>query len=135
MVIKEAPDLVSVYCDCPDTKLLIGTSAIVATAPCLVIVFTTDPDADKIALATRSGLHAYVVNGYSQTRLWSVVHLAQAGFRQKRAARVELTELNQRMAKQARLATLLPAKPAALTRTVMAETQDRNADASEALLA
>ncbi len=59
-------------------------------------LFTTDPDADKIALATRSGVHAYVVAGYSRNRLRSVIHLAQARFRQEQLVRQELADLNRR---------------------------------------
>ena len=55
------------------------TKAIYALAPRPVIVFTNDPDAAKIEQSTQSGIHAYVVNGYSPARLRSVNHLAQRG--------------------------------------------------------
>ncbi len=99
-VIKDAPDLVVMFDSAPDSGLFEGTAAIEATAPRPVIVFTTDPDADKIALATRSGVHAYVVNGYGQNRLRSVIHLAQARFRHERTIRAQLADVSQRFAER-----------------------------------
>ncbi len=63
-------------------------------------MFTSDPDAGNIALATQSGVHAYVVNGYSQNRLRSVLHLAQARFSHDELIRAELTEVSQRFAER-----------------------------------
>jgi len=99
-VIKESPDLVVIYDAAPDVAVFQGISALNASAPRPVILFTDDPDAEKIALATRSGVHAYVVNGYSRTRLRSVIHLAQARFQHDQMIRGELTEVNQRFAER-----------------------------------
>lgn len=99
-VMKDAPDLVILYDESPDTAFFEGTSTLNRIAPRPVIVFTTDPDAEKIALATRSGVHAYVVNGYRPNRLRSVIHLAQARFRHDQLLREELTAVNQRFAER-----------------------------------
>jgi len=99
-VLKNAPDLVIITTANPDSALFESTMALNAEAPRPVIVFTTDPDAEKIALATRSCVHAYVVNGYSQNRLRSVIHLAQARFRHDQLIRGELTEVSQRFAER-----------------------------------
>ena len=95
-VIKAAPDLVMIYESRPDAALFDSIALVTTTAPRPVIVFTPDPDADSIAQATRSGVHAYVVNGYSPARLRSVMHLAQARFQREQAVREELADLNRR---------------------------------------
>lgn len=97
---KDAPDLVILFDDSPSSALFEGTSTLNRVAPRPVIVFTTDPDAEKIALATQSGVHAYVVNGYSPNRLRSVIHLAQARFRHDQLLREELTVVNQRFSER-----------------------------------
>ncbi len=99
-VVKNSPDLVVIYESHPTTALFASIAALKTAAPCPVAMFTTDPDAGNIALATRSGVHAYVVNGYSQNRLRSVLHLAQARFSHDELIRAELTEVNQRFAER-----------------------------------
>ena len=61
-----------------------------------MIVFTDDPDADKIELAINSGVHAYVVSGYGRSRLRALVHLAQARFQREQSSGRELAELKVR---------------------------------------
>ena len=99
-VIKHAPELVVIFESNPDNAFFEGIAAVKASAPRPVAVFTSDPDAGNIALATRSGIHAYVVNGYSRKRLRSVLHLAQARFSHEELIRAELTEVNQRFAER-----------------------------------
>ena len=99
-VVKNSPDVVVIYESHPTTALFAIIAALKTAAPCPVAMFTTDPDAGNIALATRSGVHAYVVNGYSQNRLRSVLHLAQARFSHDGLIRAELTEVNQRFAER-----------------------------------
>ena len=95
-----APEVVIIADASPEAALFECTRAVAANAPRPVVMFTADPDADKIDLATRSGIHAYVVNGYSRGRLRSVVHLAQSRFRHEQVLRGELTELSQRFAER-----------------------------------
>ncbi len=99
-VIKTAPDLVMIYEFRPDSALFDSIALVTTTAPRPVVVFTPDPDADSIAQATLSGVHAYVVNGYSPARLRSVMHLAQARFQREQALREELAGLNRRFAER-----------------------------------
>ena len=89
-----------IYDAAPDAAIFQGTSALNASAARPVVLFTDDPDAEKIALATRSGVHAYVVNGYSRNRLRSVLHLAQARFQHDQTIRGELAEVSQRFAER-----------------------------------
>ena len=95
-VVKNEPDVVVIYDETPKGDLFHSTLAVARTAPCPVVVFTDDPDAEKIETATRSGIQAYVVNGYSPNRLRSVIHLALARFRHEQSIRAELAEINQR---------------------------------------
>jgi AmiR/NasT family two-component response regulator len=95
-VIRGAPDLVVCYETHPDDALFAGTAALRNVAPRPVVVFTTDPDAEKIARATSSGIHAYVINGYGLHRLRSVIHVAQARFKHDQLLREELTEVQHR---------------------------------------
>jgi AmiR/NasT family two-component response regulator len=95
-VIKTAPDLIICFEQAPSPAFFEAFETVRATAPRPVAVFTTDPDADNIAMATRSGIHAYVVAGYSRNRLRSVMHLAQARFRQDELQRQELADLQRR---------------------------------------
>ena len=99
-VIKAAPDMVMIYESRPDAALFDSIALVTTTAPRPVVVFTPDPDADSIAQATRSGIHAYVVNGYSPGRLRSVMHLAQARFQREQTVQGELAELNRRFAER-----------------------------------
>ncbi len=99
-VIKAAPDLLMIYESRPDAALFKSISLVTTTAPRPVVVFTPDPDADSIAQATLSGVHAYVVNGYNPGRLRSVMHLAQARFQREQAVREELAGLNRRFAER-----------------------------------
>jgi AmiR/NasT family two-component response regulator len=95
-VIRSAPDVVICYEKHPDDTLFTNMAALSTTAPRAVVVFTSDPDAEKIERATQSGIHAYVVNGYARHRLRSIIHVAQARFRQDRVLRDELVEITAR---------------------------------------
>ena len=72
-VVRHAPDVL--ICDepAPDDALFRATLSIALTAPCPVIVFTSDADAVCIARAIESDIHAYVVQGYGANREGPVV--------------------------------------------------------------
>ena len=95
-VIRKSTDMVVCFQETPDASFFATLATVAATAPCPVVVFTLDPDAEKMATATSSGVHAYVVAGYSRTRLRSVVQLAQARFRHEQLLRQELDEVRKR---------------------------------------
>lgn len=99
-VIRAAPDLVVCYETHPEDALFAGIDALNRSAPRPVVVFTTDPDAEKIERATRSGIHAYVVNGYGAGRLRSIIHVAQARFRYVEVLRNELADVNHRFSER-----------------------------------
>jgi AmiR/NasT family two-component response regulator len=99
-VIRVTPDVVVIQDNHPDDALFDAVAALSRTAPCPVVLFTLDPDADKIARATQAGVHAYVVDGYRANRLRAVIHLAQARFRHDQALRAELAALQQTFAER-----------------------------------
>ena len=95
-IIRSAPDLVICYDPMPTEELFSIAKVIGSTAPRPIIVFTMDTDADKIEQATKSSIHAYVINGYGLHRLRSVVHLAQARFRHEQLLHEEFVDISNR---------------------------------------
>ena len=99
-VIRSAPDVVVCYESHPDDALFAVTATLQETAPRPFVLFTVDPDAEKIERAAAAGVHAYVVDGYAPRRLRSVIHVAQARFRHDQALRAELTEVRDRFSER-----------------------------------
>lgn len=95
-VVRHAPDVVICEEPLPGAALFEALQAVAATSPCPVIVFTSDGDVGNITRATEVGVHAYVVNGYGQARLRSLIHLAIARFGRERALRAQMLELSTR---------------------------------------
>ncbi len=95
--LRLAPDLLICHANLPGEELFKTLQVIGETAPRPVIVFTADGDAGKIARATEVGIHAYVVNGYGQQRLRSLIHLAQARFGRERALQAQLRDVSVRL--------------------------------------
>ncbi|KRB99955.1 response regulator receiver protein [Hydrogenophaga sp. Root209] len=95
-VVRHAPDLVIGEVSASADALFKATQALADTAPCPVIVFTTDSDAGHIERAMAAGIHAYVVNGYGAQRLRPLIHLAQARFRREQALQEQLRDVSQR---------------------------------------
>ncbi len=96
-VVRHAPDVV--ICDAPmvGQALFMDCQAIAQTAPCAVLVFTADADVGHMEQAIASGIHGYVVHGYGAQRLRTLIHLAQARFRQDKAQRAALQDLAVRL--------------------------------------
>ena len=99
-VIRSAPDVVVCYENHPDDALFAVTATLQETAPRPFVLFTGDPDAEKIERAAAAGVHAYVVDGYAPRRLRSVIHVAQARFRRDQALRAELAEVRDRFSER-----------------------------------
>ena len=99
-VIKRSADMVVCFELIPDEEFFECMANLARLAPRPVVVFTTDADAAKIALAVRSGIHAYVIDGYDRTRLRPVLQLAQARFEHDQAIRQELAEVSRRFAER-----------------------------------
>ena len=94
--VRHAPDVVICEHAWPGDALFKATREIGETTPRPVLVFTSDVDAERIARATESGVHVYVVNGYGAQRLRPLIHLAQARFKQEHALRQALADVSSR---------------------------------------
>ena len=99
-VIRSAPDVVVCYENHPGDALFAITATLQDTAPRPFVLFTADPDAEKIERAAGAGVHAYVVDGYAPRRLRSVIHVAQARFRRDQALRAELSDVRDRFSER-----------------------------------
>ena len=95
-VIRTAPDVVVCYESHPGDALFAVTSALQETAPRPLVLFTADPDVEKIERGAAAGVHAYVIGGYGAHRLRSVIHVAQARFRRDQMMRDELSDVHSR---------------------------------------
>ena len=96
-VLRRAPDVLVCHDALPDEALFKLLQVVSDTAPCPVMMFTSDNDAEKITRAIEVGVHAYVVNGYSPQRLRPLIHLAQARFKREQALHAEMRDLAGRL--------------------------------------
>ncbi|MBW8722797.1 MAG: response regulator, partial [Polaromonas sp.] len=96
-VLRRAPDVVICQDALPGEDLFKLLQVVSDTAPCPVIVFTTDSDAAKITRATEAGVQAYVVNGYGAQRLRPLIHLAQARFQREQALQEQIKDIASRL--------------------------------------
>ena len=94
--VRLAPDLVVIHEISVDAALFDSAALLLATAPRPVVVFTSDPDVDKMAHALEVGIHAYEVNGYDVQRLRAVLHLAQLRFAREQKLREALADVSHR---------------------------------------
>ena len=74
------PDVIFIVTESPSKALLAATEALNQHAPYPILVFSPDADAEKIELAIRSGVHSYIVDGFSARRLPALVAEARARF-------------------------------------------------------
>jgi len=94
--VRLGPDLIICHETAVDEGLFDAIALLQASAPRPVLLFTPDPDADKMARALEAGVHCYVVNGYGPQRLRSLIHLAQARFAHEQKLRGDLAAVSNR---------------------------------------
>jgi AmiR/NasT family two-component response regulator len=82
--------------DEPDESLFEAIGTLGRAAPCPVVLFTGNADAERIAQGIRAGVHAYVVCGYGPQRLRPLIHAAQARFLAEHSLRSELADIKAR---------------------------------------
>lgn len=95
--VRHAPDVVVGEVRMPGDALFKVMQTLSEVAPCAVLLFTGDTDAQHAALAIGSGVHAWVVNGYGAGRLRTLVQLAQARHAHERALQEQLRDVTQRL--------------------------------------
>lgn len=91
-----APDLIICHEPVVDEGLFEAVALLQASAPRPVLLFTADPDVDKMARALEAGIHCYVINGYGAQRLRPLIHLAQARFAHEQKLRADLADVTHR---------------------------------------
>jgi AmiR/NasT family two-component response regulator len=94
--VRLACDMVVAWDPYPATELLAALATLQQHAALPVLLFTTDADADTLAAALDSGVHAYVVNGYAPQRLRTLLQLARARHEREAAQRHAHAELAER---------------------------------------
>ena len=94
--VRLAPDVVVIQEAIVSDALFDAATLLLASAPRPLVVFTSDPDVDKMARALEAGIHAYEVNGYGVHRLRAVIHLAQARFAHEQQLRGALADVSHR---------------------------------------
>jgi AmiR/NasT family two-component response regulator len=89
-------DLVLAWDPYPAAGLLKALDALQQHAPLPVLLFTSDAQSSTLDEALRSGVHAYVVNGYAPHRLRPLLQLARARFEREAAMRTAHDDLSHR---------------------------------------
>lgn len=80
----------------PDEALLQAVAALRLVDPVAVVLFTEDPEVERIEHALASGVHAYEVHGYARQRLRAVLQTALVRARREAALQQQLEELESR---------------------------------------
>jgi len=94
--VRLGPDLVVCHDAPADAAVDEACALLAAAAPRPVLLFTQDPDVQKLERALASGIHAYVVNGYAPARLRPLLQLAQARFERERRLQAALDDVTHR---------------------------------------
>ncbi len=92
MVRQVGADLIVIDRDSPDRDMIEHVCVMTRDDPRPVVLFTDDPDQDKIREAVAAGVSAYVVGGLSPERIRPIVDVALARFEETRALRTELDQ-------------------------------------------
>jgi response regulator NasT len=84
------PDVIVIDIDSPDRDILEHMRIIHRDRPCPIVMFTNDDNGDTIRAAVRAGVHAYVVDGLSTSRVLPILEVAIARFEEYQEMRQEL---------------------------------------------
>ncbi len=91
-VAKIQPDVIIIDMESPDRDTLEHMCCIGRELPRPVVMFTHDGDKEKIRLAMRAGVSAYIVGGLSGERIKPIIDVAMARFQEHQALRGELAK-------------------------------------------
>jgi response regulator NasT len=94
------PDLIIVDIDSPDRDTLEQICVANRDKPRPIVMFTHDDDSEKIKLAVRAGVSAYVVDGLKSERLKPVMDVAIARFEEFQAMRRDLERAEAKLAER-----------------------------------
>jgi len=99
-VIRLTPDFVVISQAAPSPELFAATALLETLHPVAITVFTEDIQVESIERALSSGIHAWIVHGYSAERLRSLLQLTQVRFRRETQQREDLADLSSRLAER-----------------------------------
>jgi response regulator NasT len=86
------PDMIIVDVNIPDASLLESVSAINRSRPVPIVMFVEESSEDVINGIVRSGVSAYVVDGFHRNRVRPIIDLAVARFQERQRLKKELNE-------------------------------------------
>ena len=94
------PDIILIETESPSRDTLEHLGVMNRDMPRPVIMFSHDDDQDTIRQAIRSGVAAYVVDGFDIDRLRPVVDVALAHFEEHQALKRELAETSRKLSER-----------------------------------
>ncbi len=94
------PDIILIETESPSRDTLEHLAVMNRDMPRPVIMFSQDSDQTTIRSAIRSGVAAYVVDGFDIDRLKPVVDVAIAHFEEHQALRQELAETSRKLSER-----------------------------------
>ena len=94
------PDIILIETESPSRDTLEHLGVMNRDMPRPVIMFSQDDDQDTIRQAIRSGVAAYVVDGFDIDRLRPVVDVAVAHFEEHQALKRELAETSRKLSER-----------------------------------
>lgn len=89
---KFQPDVIIADLDSPGRDTLEYLQAVTRDRPRPIVLFTNDGDGDTIALAVKSGVSAYVLDGINPARIQPILDVAISRFREYQQLRDELEQ-------------------------------------------
>ncbi len=92
LVKKTAPDALVFNLDTPSEQMIADLHQLNQHAPLPVIMFATDDSLDTINHVIKAGVSAFLVDGFNQQRLASIMHVAIARFKQQQSLKNALEE-------------------------------------------
>jgi AmiR/NasT family two-component response regulator len=95
--IRLSPDVIVVSQAAPGLELFAAAALVQSLHPVAIAVFTDDVRVEAIERALNSGIHSWIVRGYSAERLRSVLQLTQVRFSHERRQREALADLSSRL--------------------------------------
>jgi response regulator NasT len=97
------PDLIIIGAESPQRDTLEHIAAMTQRTPRPIVLFTDDPDRERMQRAIRAGVSSYVVAGLDPKRLGPIMDVALARFEAEAALRAELQASKTALAQRKRI--------------------------------
>lgn len=97
------PDLIMIGAESPQRDTLEHIAAMTQRTPRPIVLFTDDPDRERMQRAIRAGVSSYVVAGLDPKRLGPIMDVALARFEAEAALRAELQASKTALAQRKRI--------------------------------